>query len=108
MAGSQGSVPLDDTLELLASPHRRRILGYLLDEPEPPATLYDLAAKLAAAEDWEIELLRSQLSHNHLPRLADAGIIEYDPQSRRLQLTEAAEELRPLLEVCEELETARN
>lgn len=71
-------IPLDDALEFLVSPHRRHILRYLLEEADPPSNRYGLARHLSEREGWEVELLESQLSHNQLPRLAGAGVIEYN------------------------------
>lgn len=78
--------------QALTSPHRRRLLFYLLENKE--STVEELASVLSG---WEAtttgtmqtsadrSAIRFQLLHNHLPRLADAGLIEYDAQAGTVQ-----------------------
>lgn len=77
----------------LASSHRRRLLYFLLENEA--STIDELASVLSG---WEITptgtmqtpkdraKIRLQLSHNHLPRLAETGLIAYDPDSGTVQL----------------------
>jgi predicted transcriptional regulator len=39
------------------------------------------------------------LRHTHLPRLADAGVVDYDPDSGRVAPAAAADRLRPYLDL---------
>lgn len=77
----------------LAAPQRRRLLYYLLAEQE--STVEELTTVLSGwnatttgtmhtSSDWSE--LRVALVHNHLPRLADVGLIDYDPQDASVQL----------------------
>jgi DNA-binding transcriptional ArsR family regulator len=83
----------DQFYRALASPHRRRLLYYLSENGE--STVEDLTSVLSG---WEAtttgtmhtssdrsEIL-SQLLHNHLPRLADARLIDYDAHAGTVQL----------------------
>lgn len=77
----------------LTSPHRRRLLYYLLEHEE--RTVEELASVLSG---WEAtttgtmytsadrSAIRLQLLHSHLPELADAGLIEYDSNGGTVRL----------------------
>jgi DNA-binding transcriptional ArsR family regulator len=67
---------LDDALELLGSPERRRILDHLVDESIETMAATELASGLAASttdgpsvESGEKEALAVRLHHSHLPKL---------------------------------------
>ena len=90
----------DDVLDSLASKRRRTVLSVLHDRPGPMARA-DLARAVAASEtDGEvdpssdaIEHLRISLRHQHLPKLADAELVEYDEAAGTVAYT-----THPLLE----------
>jgi DNA-binding transcriptional ArsR family regulator len=77
----------------LASPHRRRLLHYLCENED--GTVDELASVLSG---WEATTsgtmqtqtdrleIRLQLLHNHLPRLADWGLIDYDVDAGTVKL----------------------
>ena len=77
----------------LASPHRRRLLYYLLDREERTAA--ELASVLSG---WEATAtgtmydsadrssITLQLRHKHLPQLAETGLIAYDPDGDTVRL----------------------
>lgn len=83
----------DQFYQALASSHRRRLLYYLLETTE--STVDELASVLSG---WEVTATgtmhrqadrlkrRIELVHIHLPRLADAGLIQYDPATGSVQL----------------------
>ena len=77
---------IEAALDLLRHPRRRAVVS-ILDETDS-ITRQELVDRLAAA-DAEIRDLENEtagdaraieiaLQHNHLPRLADAGVVEYD------------------------------
>lgn len=77
----------------LASSHRRHLLYYLLENRE--SSVEELVSVLSGREitpagtmqtPKERAKIRLQLSHNHLPRLAEAGLIAYDPDPGTVQL----------------------
>ncbi|MFC6718377.1 hypothetical protein ACFQGT_12105 [Natrialbaceae archaeon GCM10025810] len=41
--------------------------------------------------------IRIALSHDHIPKLESAGVIEYDPERQHVVPTERFDQLRPLL-----------
>jgi DNA-binding transcriptional ArsR family regulator len=87
------SVPLslDAILLLLADGRRQAILNYLSEWSDESASLDELIGHLEIREaerrdrrpargNIEVEIL-----HVHLPKLADAGVVEYDERSRQVR-----------------------
>lgn len=92
--------------DLLAEP-RRRFLLYQLADGDGRASLDDLAVRIAAWErevpvevvDEEAEqFVYVSMVHNHLPRLADYDVVEYDLRSDEVVLAEGFSDLESLLE----------
>ena len=78
----------DQFYRALCSVHRRRALYYLLDNPD--STVEEIATVLCGWEASSVGTMKTPadrsdalliLLHNHLPRLADAELIDYDPQN---------------------------
>lgn len=77
---------LDAAFEVLADPERRRVLYYLREHDRAPvAELADVVAGWLAASrsgragtPREHETVEIALRHSHLPKLVDAGFVEYD------------------------------
>ncbi|WP_135822790.1 DUF7344 domain-containing protein [Halostella litorea] len=91
----------DIVFDLLSSPRRRFVLYYLRREDEP-VELRQLADEVAAWEnDMRVEELTSQqrkrvyvsLYQTHVPKLDEAGIVEYDQDSGMVGLASRADEL---------------
>lgn len=107
------SEPYEDGLtqetafEMLSNQRRRQILHYLFQQEEP-VSVRELSAQLAA---WENEIATEEVSYQqrrrvytalrqvHLPKLGNAGIIDYDPRQARAKLTEEASEIEVYLDV---------
>ena len=70
--------------ELLRDYRRRTAMAYLLARPNP-VSLDELAVAIASTGDEPSEQRLARLSidlhHVHLPKLADAGVVRYDPRS---------------------------
>lgn len=82
---------LNAILELLTHHHRRELLRQLVDDPDHTADFDEITTSLIEQElertgkrpgRTEIEV---QLHHIHLPKLMDAGIVEYDTRSREIR-----------------------
>ena len=95
----------DQVFDILSSPRRRYVL-YYLREYGGPVELTDLAEKLAAWEnDTTVEELPPQarkrvyvsLYQTHVPKLQEAGLIEYDSDSGQLSLSERESPVDPYL-----------
>lgn len=107
MRASNSELSVEDALGLLTSGRRRRLLRYLLEETEDGDDLGAIAAHLARDDPLDKPTIEATLVHLHLPKCADAGVLEYDHRSGTVRLTEAAAELKPLLDACDAWEGSR-
>ena len=92
-----------ETVYRLLSKSRRRHLRALLFEEETEA-VETLGRKIASmecdtqqhdvGEETHTRVVTS-LVHCHIPRLVDHGLVEYDPESDRVSLTNTARERFP-------------
>ncbi len=77
-----------ETLDLLRHEYRRRILGACLEAERPAVELDEIIEAISEAdsgrEPAEAEIA-SELRHQHLPKLAEYGVIEYDERSRAVR-----------------------
>lgn len=99
---------LDTIFDLLSSPRRRHVLR-CLDEYDDPLALADLADEVAVREydrpltetsPEEVKRIYVSLYHTHVPKLEDAGVVEYNQErdlvslaSDRLSLDEYVDAL---------------
>ncbi len=88
----------DVVFDLLSSPRRRFVL-YYLNQIDDTVTIGELADEVAAWEnEVEVEELSSQqrkrvyvsLYQTHVPKMDDAGIIDYDSDAGTVSLAEQA------------------
>lgn len=96
---SARALPLNIVFELLQNSHRRRVLRYL-NTVSSPVDLRTLAEAVAAEENekpvraltsLERNRIHIRLHHCHLPKLDEAGVIEFDANRgtvKRAELTE--------------------
>lgn len=88
---STASLSLDETLELLANYERRRVLGFLMDAPDGTAAMDELVDHLSTRRAERVgerpgrSHVTTTLHHVHLPKLADAGVVEYDARGRTVR-----------------------
>lgn len=92
MSTTESELSQDVVFDILSSPRRRYVLYYLRSTGEP-VQLTSLAEKVAAWEndvdpaditDQERKRVYVSLYQTHIPRLADAGFIEYDKESGQI------------------------
>lgn len=79
----QAGQSLDDVLRLLADRTRRKLLRHLLEAEPAPVAVDDLVAALAGTDAFDAtdrRALAIDLHHVHLPRLADEGVVDWDPE----------------------------
>ncbi|WP_137287002.1 DUF7344 domain-containing protein [Halorussus salinisoli] len=89
---------LSEVFDLLVHPYRRYVLYYLTHESEM-VTIDTLATAIARWDkdetkaDWSAKSkdVETTLRHMHLPKLADAGIILFDPNADSIELKETGQ-----------------
>lgn len=110
MEATDTSLSQDVVFELLSSPRRRYIL-YHLRQSEQPVELTTLAEQVAAWEnETDVENITEQerkrvyvsLYQTHVPRLDEAGVIEYDKDSGMVSLASQAREIDNYLDSTED------
>ncbi|MFW5964764.1 MAG: DUF7344 domain-containing protein [Natronomonas sp.] len=94
MSNESSTLSQDAAFDLLSNARRRLALKYLLEQ-DTPVGIDELAAHVAAVEnDTEAEQLDEKqrkrtyvsLYQTHIPKLAKAGVVEYDPDERTVKL----------------------
>ena len=89
---------LDRFLDVLANKYRRRLLVALLEhnpqDDEDPQIPDDVGIT-----DEDLDDLMMQMSHVHLPKLEEAGFIEWDRDTNAVRKGANFGEIRPLLEL---------
>lgn len=83
-----GQQPTDDfgaVCGLLSDVHRRRLLYYFVEQPRGVTTVGELVEHLRSEADVNRDRLKTQLVHNHLPRLATHDVVEYDRRSETVR-----------------------
>lgn len=95
---------------ILASPHRRHAL-HILGDAESPLALADLAADIAGREskdangdiDWKrIKRIHTALYHNHIPRCAELGLVEFNAARQTVTLSDSASSAEGPLSIYQE------
>jgi len=72
----------EELLTAVADPQRRELLRYLRDTDGDVISVGELAAAVAESDDPdERDRLQVALQHAHLPKLADTGVLAFDPRS---------------------------
>lgn len=92
---SGGVEQLSRYFDALADERRRHALYYLrqhgtasLDELARHAVVRETGHPPDERSDDEYERVKSELHHKHLPRLADYGLVEFDPRSEQVRYRE--------------------
>lgn len=88
--------------------HRRRYTLRELWRHEQPMALADLADELAVRENEtaiteipaeEVKRIYMSLYHTHIPKLAEADLVDYDQERDTVTLTEYAEQIEQYQEL---------
>jgi len=100
-------VPRAEIFDLLSSRRRRHALHYLFQRGRP-VSLKNLSRQLAA---WEHDVVPEDVTYEqrktvytalrqfHLPRMDEAGVVDFDPDRCRVRLTDEARALQVHLEI---------
>jgi hypothetical protein len=90
---------LDDALEALHDPQRRRLLVALLGRnplDDSPAAIGEVTV-----DSQEYDRLLLGYHHVHLPKLEALGLIDWDSERGEVTRGPAFEEVRPLVELLD-------
>lgn len=90
---------LDQVFEILSHPYRRRILT-MIDEHNPRDGDEFSMAELADP-DSDLSVFTRELYHSHLPKLADAGYIEWDRETDVIRRGPRFNEIAPLVSLMQ-------
>jgi len=92
--------------EIVATRTRRAVLSYLRDSEDGVASFDEIVAHVMRTvgdqQDSEREDVVASLYHTDIPKLADAGLINYDERSEPLRYRG-----HPLVEACLDLAQER-
>lgn len=97
--GDSDDLSLDVVYDLLANQRRRNVLRCLKDHTQAIA-MVDLAEGVAFRENEEtlseipketVQTIATSLYHTHLPKLADAGVVEYEQDRDLVRVSEPAD-----------------
>lgn len=87
-----------ELLEILTTQHCRPLLRYFREASKEVASVSELTDEFSEEEPEQVKI---QLQHSTLPRLEDAGVIEYDPRNNTVRY-QGHPELEVLLETVME------
>jgi len=97
-SGEADAFTADEAFDVLRSPYRRRLVMTLLDHnPEDDTAI----PEGLTTTDEELEKMLIQMTHVHLPKLEDLGVVEWDREKNVVTRGPAFDELRPLLELID-------
>ena len=84
---STRSIPIDERFDALARTDRRAVIRFFRDESAEEATLDALVTGIVDGGYWDTDESHARvcLQHSTLPRLADTGILDYDPRSETVK-----------------------
>ena len=86
--------------DILSHPYRRRVLA-LLDEHNPRDE-DEFSIEALAAEEDDLDLFTQKLYHTHLPKLAEAGYIDWDEENGVIRHGPRYDEVAPLVRLMRE------
>lgn len=90
-------VSLDLVLNALADRYRRKLLTELLNDN--PQDINSFIASKVNGKNITAEQLKIRMAHIHLPKLEDAGFIEWNQDTHDAQRGSRFEEIYPLVEL---------
>lgn len=86
----------DDLFDVLADRERRRVLEKLVEK--------DAASHVGLLRD-NCDVNGTLLQHVHLPKMDRAGLVDYDPQTGDVALTDDGSDVELFLEALDEMRT---
>jgi hypothetical protein len=110
--GDGGQTKLDQYLDAISEQRRRYVFRYLKDHESAPVSeiakhvkAYETSQPPSTLTEHEYSAVQSDLQHNHLPRLADYGLLNYDARTGDVSFDEAPQTFMLLISLCELIES---
>lgn len=106
-SNSANTLPLDDVFDILKNRRRRLILQHLINSSEPIA-LGELTEAIATIENKKSQRAITSVERKrvyvalyqyHLPKMVDAGIINFEKDSGMIELVDTPDHLTRYLEI---------
>lgn len=104
-----GVVSTDDALQLIASQRRRRVLQALRDRSGTRVSIDDLVDELNESDgstnhhtNGEDSRTQIVLTHTHLPRLEDHGVVTVDQSAGTVAQGPAFDAVEPVLAILQQ------
>jgi predicted transcriptional regulator len=91
------SEPINRLFGVLSHPHRRRILRTIAEAN--PRQIDEFTPEEFGADGRDLDRFRLELYHVHLPKLADAGYIDWDRSAGTVCRGPNYEEIEPTLDL---------
>ena len=113
--GDSNNLSLDVVCDLLANQRRQYVLACLIDHAQAIA-LTDLAENIAVRENEEtlteipnekVRAISTSLYHVHIPKLVDAGAVEYDQDRDMVRISETTDRVERVLSLAADGEEER-
>lgn len=84
------AIETEDAIRLLSDEERRTVVAALVDLPDNVVTVRELADRFDGGPSPEMSAPLHHrhlvsIKHNHLPRLDEAGLVEYDARSETVR-----------------------
>lgn len=107
---SDKSISIDEAIEILSESVRRDVINYFQVHPSDTTDIKTLANFITKeggvdyGEDRAQETVESLLHHLHLPALAEASLVEFDPRSSQVRYVgnEKVENIQAIIRKIEE------
>lgn len=90
---------LDEIMAVLADEHRRQLLTALMEHNPQAAVQIPEGVQVG---DNQLEELQIEMYHNHLPRLEDAGFIEWNQEQDVVAKGPEFDQIEPVMGLFEE------
>lgn len=98
---NDGGLSTDEIFDVLGHEHRRHAIS-ALREHDGETTLGRLVEETSNRTDDDPHRIAIAFQHSHLPRLQGTGVVTYDADRDRVELTDAATDLEPFFELTGE------
>lgn len=101
MAEGSSSIGFDEMLDAIGHVQRRKLLVALLEhnpQDDSPVIVTDFGS------DEKAMSRPVEMQHNHLPKLKDYGLIEWNQKSQQVVKGANFDEIRPLLKLFDQHE----